>query len=73
MSKQNSVVDYVLPFGKHKGRRLYDIVMTDPLYLDWLADQPFLTSETKETLKAFLAIDWVSHFVDEALESDEDD
>jgi hypothetical protein len=28
----------VMPFGKHRGRTLGDILAEDPAYLDWLQD-----------------------------------
>lgn len=59
---------YELPFGKHKGRALEDIVRDDPLYLDWLVDQPWLFADARYILKTFLAIDWVSRLVQEAVD-----
>lgn len=29
--------DVIMPFGKHKGRALGDILASDAAYLDWLA------------------------------------
>lgn len=28
-----------MPFGKHMGKRLGDLLDEDPAYLDWLSDQ----------------------------------
>jgi uncharacterized protein (DUF3820 family) len=30
--------DTVMPFGKHRGKTLRDILIDDPWYLDWLQD-----------------------------------
>ena len=32
-------IDYVLPFGKHKGKTLFQISQDDPKYLDWAAGE----------------------------------
>jgi len=32
-------LEYVMPFGKHKSKKLYTIADTDPLYLDWAAEE----------------------------------
>lgn len=59
---------YRLHFGRHKGLMLKEIVRDDPLYLDWLVDEPWLLADTREALKAFLAIDWVSDLVQQAVD-----
>lgn len=30
--------DVKMPFGKHRGKTLRDILLDDPAYLDWLQD-----------------------------------
>jgi len=36
---------HVMPFGKHKGRLLEEIVIDDPSYLDWLVAQDWFRTE----------------------------
>jgi uncharacterized protein (DUF3820 family) len=31
----------IIPFGKHKGRDVLDVIQTDPQYLQWLQAQPW--------------------------------
>jgi uncharacterized protein (DUF3820 family) len=31
-------LDYVLPFGKYKGKTIWQVAESDPKYLDWAAD-----------------------------------
>jgi len=44
--------DVVIPFGKHKGETLRDVLRDDPTYLDWLAGEdirsPALAAAVKE-------------------------
>jgi uncharacterized protein (DUF3820 family) len=41
-------IDYKMPFGKHKGKTLFQISEDDPRYLDWAVDnitsKPVLTN-----------------------------
>lgn len=50
--KQNTatpdIEEYVLPFGKYKGRRLVEIFALDKQYIDWAKDN--ITSEPTHTL-----------------------
>ena len=45
---------YRMPFGKHQGRSLMDVVMDDPDYCDWLLAQTWF-GEKYPTLRATLA------------------
>lgn len=36
---ERRVEDVVMPFGKHKGKTLGDILVADPAYLDWVQDK----------------------------------
>jgi uncharacterized protein (DUF3820 family) len=36
---------HVMPFGKHKGRLLQEILVDDPPYLEWLAEQEWFRTE----------------------------
>lgn len=45
-----------MPFGKHKGKRLGDIVADDPAYLDWIADKctsPALSAAVREVCEMY--------------------
>lgn len=33
--------DNVIPFGKHKGEKLADVMLTDPGWIDWASSQPW--------------------------------
>jgi hypothetical protein len=44
--------DVVMPFGKHKGKTLIDIVQEDGAYLDWLNDDD---RELHEPLRSAVA------------------
>lgn len=52
---QEQASSFVLPFGKHKGQTLGDIVRTSKGrdYLTWLLDWEGLRDETREALEAF--------------------
>jgi uncharacterized protein (DUF3820 family) len=34
-----------MPFGKYKGRLLEEILVDDPAYIDWLAEQDWFRTE----------------------------
>jgi uncharacterized protein (DUF3820 family) len=36
---------HIVPFGKYKGRLLEEILVDDPAYVDWLAEQDWFRSE----------------------------
>jgi uncharacterized protein (DUF3820 family) len=36
---------HIVPFGKYKGRLLEEILIDDPSYIDWLAEQDWFRSE----------------------------
>jgi uncharacterized protein (DUF3820 family) len=36
---------HVMPFGKHKGKLLEEILVDDPNYIEWLAEQVWFRSE----------------------------
>src|SRR5262245_27071608 len=36
---------HVIPFGKYKGRLLDELLVDDPSYLDWLAEQEWFRSD----------------------------
>lgn len=66
---------FIMPFGKHRGKPLREIVTDDPdgaRYLDWVAGLSNLRPETAEALKVFLAIPWVAKEVDDALRDSHD-
>jgi len=37
--------DFRMPFGKHRGKTLGDILAENPTYLDWLADAEIRSPE----------------------------
>jgi uncharacterized protein (DUF3820 family) len=43
--------DFVMPFGKYKGKKLDEIPLT---YLDWLLGKVELYPETKRAIKEYL-------------------
>ena len=45
-----TVENYVFDFGKHQGKKLTDVIQTDPSYIDWLR----LKNYSKEPLRTFL-------------------
>jgi uncharacterized protein (DUF3820 family) len=48
---------HVMPFGKHKGRLLEEIVVDDPPYLDWLVEQLWFRSEFPALHQAVINLD----------------
>lgn len=39
----------ILEFGKHKGKRIHEIIASDPTYLYWMYDKEFdLTADVKK-------------------------
>ena len=40
-----------MPFGKHSGKQLGDILATDPKYLDWLMTADIRSSVVKQAVK----------------------
>lgn len=49
--------EFVMPFGKYKGRKLDDIATDDEglKYLDWAIGNATLMGRTKDALTTFLA------------------
>lgn len=48
----NSPEDVVMPFGKHSGKTLGDIVADDPSYLDWLRDADIRSNRLRQAVDA---------------------
>ncbi len=65
-----------MPFGKHKGKTLREIAIDDldgARYLDWCVGLKNLHAETRNALRIFLALPWVTKLVEEEIESNEYD
>jgi uncharacterized protein (DUF3820 family) len=43
--------DVEMPFGKHKGETLGEILQTDPTYLDWLQDADIRSDSLAEAIE----------------------
>jgi hypothetical protein len=68
--------EFVMPFGKYRGKALRDIAIDDPdgaRYLDWAVGLGDLHPATKDAIKTFLSLPWVAKLVDEAIEGKEYD
>ena len=54
-SKYHLYSDTVLIFGKYKGKPLYDVVKTDPTYLQWLVnlDNTVVTKSLQSMLSKY--------------------
>lgn len=48
----NGPENVVMPFGKHKGETLGDILADDPTYLDWLKDADIQSDRLREAVGA---------------------
>lgn len=46
---------HVMPFGKHKGKLIEELLVDDPSYLDWLAEQEWFRSEFEGLYAAIVA------------------
>jgi len=44
--------DQRMPFGKHSGKTLGDILAADPSYLDWLRDAEIRSDRLREAVDA---------------------
>lgn len=44
----------ILPFGKHKGKTVAEVVETDPQYVDWVTSQGWLADRFAELYSAFI-------------------
>ncbi len=42
--------DVTMPFGKHSGKTLGDILAEDPSYLDWLRDADIRSAAVREAV-----------------------
>jgi hypothetical protein len=52
--------EFVMPFGKHKGKTFYDIAVGDEVsYLVWFSNLDNLYDDTREAIETFMAIPWV--------------
>ncbi len=60
--------DYVLVFGKHKGKKLDGVPL---LYLDWLVGQDWLREETKEAINEYLSEPVIKRELEKELENKE--
>lgn len=49
--------EFILPFGKHKGKTVDKVAETDEglLYLDWLNGQDFVKGDLKTALETYLS------------------
>jgi hypothetical protein len=52
-------IDLILPFGKYKGKSIYDI--NDENYLKWLLDLPNLTRDLKVKIGQFLRYGYIPY------------
>jgi hypothetical protein len=52
-------IDLILPFGKHKGKSIYDI--NDENYLKWLVDLPNLSRDLKVKIGQFLRYGYIPY------------
>jgi uncharacterized protein (DUF3820 family) len=48
---------HVMPFGKHRGQLLEEILVDDPSYLDWLAAQDWFRTEFSALHEAIINFD----------------
>jgi hypothetical protein len=64
---------FVLPLGKHKGKKLDDVAQSDEglLYLDWLAGQEWVYGRLAEALKAYLTNPSIARDVEKLVEGQE--
>jgi hypothetical protein len=46
--------DYKLPFGKYKGKTLYEVLDLNPGYLEWFSELEYLYDSTRKTICRFL-------------------
>jgi uncharacterized protein (DUF3820 family) len=62
--------NFVLPFGKYKGKTLHDVGGDDEglLYLDWVVDQQWLAPSTHLTIRTYLKDPAISRDLDALLE-----
>jgi uncharacterized protein (DUF3820 family) len=47
-----SAEDTIMPFGKHQGKTLGDILAEDPSYLDWLRDAEIRSERLRQAVDA---------------------
>jgi uncharacterized protein (DUF3820 family) len=48
---------HVLPFGKYKGRLIEEVLIDDPSYLEWLAEQEWFRAEFEGLHAAIINLD----------------
>lgn len=64
--------DFVWPFGKYKGKTLWEILEQDPKYMDWMAGCSWY-NETLDALTIFLKHPDVQRRIDAGVEDYADD
>jgi len=47
----SQVVEWVFPFGKHRGEKIVDVWQVDKAYCEWLYDTLDYHNETRKALK----------------------
>ena len=63
--------DYVMTFGKHKGKSLFQIADDDPTYLDWAADT--FDGVAGDRIRAAGKQPWIERAINNAVYEDRDD
>jgi uncharacterized protein (DUF3820 family) len=48
---------HVMPFGKYKGRLLEELLVDDPAYVEWLADQEWFRTQFEGLYAAIINFD----------------
>jgi len=62
--------DFIIPFGKYKGKKLGEI--DDLPYLDWMVGLDDLYPDTKAALESYLAQPEIARELDKLLDKESD-
>jgi hypothetical protein len=70
--KFRDACDFLVPFGKYRGRKLADVGRTDDglRYLVWMVNLDDLRDETRAHIAAYLKEPRVAKMVDNAIENE---
>ena len=67
VATENEVLDFVMPFGKHSGKTLWQIACEAPKYLDWCAGEFNGTRDVDKMIQAVVKIPAVAKKIDNAV------
>ena len=51
LKQNNPWQEFVMPLGKYKGVKLGNLIETEPMYCEWISEQPWVKGRLKQVLE----------------------